>query len=88
MLTIILEDYCLGELYSNGFKKLRRFIGIVEDGILKHLPQLSTLFCNGGSLIDLFVFQWIITMFTADFSIEVAFCVIDMLLVFGWRAVY
>ena len=88
MLTIIMEDYRLGELYSEGFTKLKKFMDIVEQGIYIYLPKLSKYFTSDGSLIDLFVTQWIITLFTVDFCIEIAFCIIDMLLVHGWKAIY
>lgn len=44
MLTIIIEDYGLGEMYNCGFSKLRKFVDLIEAGITKHLPKLSKYF--------------------------------------------
>jgi hypothetical protein len=73
MLTIILEDYGLGELYINGFRKLQLFLGMIEKGINLYVPRLRKLFGQNGALVDVFVTQWIITLFTIDFSIEISF---------------
>lgn len=54
----------------------------------KYIPKLKRFFRDEASMIPLVMTQWIITLFTMDFSIELSFCIIDMFLVFGWRAVY
>lgn len=33
MLTIILEDYGLGEVYLNDFEKLNKFMKSIENGV-------------------------------------------------------
>ena len=73
MLTIILEDYGLGEMYDEGFEKLNQFMRMIEKGIVKFIPKLTRFFRDEGSLVELVVIQWIITLFTMDFSIELAF---------------
>lgn len=73
MLTIILEDYGLGEVYLNGFEKLNQFMTMIQNGVKKYIPKLKRFFKDEASMITLVITQWIITLFTMDFSIELSF---------------
>ena len=68
--------------------KLNQFMRMIETGVMRYLPKLSKFFLDESSLVGLVITQWIITLFTMDFSIELAFCITDMFLVFGWKAIY
>ena len=88
MLTIILEDYGLGDFYTDNFTKLNEFMKLTKQGIIQYIPKLKRFFKDESSLLEMVIMQWIITLFTMDFSIELAFWITDMFLVFGWKAIF
>ena len=66
VLTILMEDYGLAELYREEFDKLRKLIKILENRLEQHIPDLKQYFPKEVSVMDIFVTQWVITLFSAE----------------------
>ena len=85
ILTILMEEYGLAELYSNGFDKLCGLIKVIEQKLEQHVPDFNSYFPKGVSVVDIFITQWVITLFTADLPLDSSAYLLDMLVVHGWK---
>ena len=70
--------YNLRELYNNGFENLQLRFYQLRRLIEEFLPDLHAHFKSEGVETHMFASQWFLTIFSAKFSLEVAYRAMDV----------
>ena len=82
------EPCCLRDLYGVGMIGSQKVLYIAEKLSLKFLPKLSKHFSKESIHISMFATQWLITIYTSNFSFDLVTRVWDVFLFDGWKIVY
>ena len=86
--TSALQKRALRTLYLPGLVDLMRRCYVLDKLVETHLPQLSHHFVKEGINTTMFSTEWLMTIYSRNFEIELAYRVLEMFLFEGYKVVY
>lgn len=82
------QPCCMRDLYGVGMAGSQKVLYVADKLTTKLLPKLSKLFAKESIHISMFATQWLITVYTSNFSFDLVTRVWDIFLFEGWKIVY
>jgi hypothetical protein len=87
-MVTLLDKYQCRSLYKNNFPKLKQFTFVHEHVLRKRHRKLFLHLEKHGVISNMYLPNWLLTMFSLHFPLESSVYIFDTFLLDGWSAVH